>query len=177
MMRIRDDIMAEQPYRSAPSVTGRHVLFGMIAFFAVTMGVNGVMVYAALTTFAGIETSDAYRRGLAYNRRIAEGEQQSGSGWSDRVDVADDPPRLRVAIRGRDGRPLTGLIVRARIGRPATDRYDRDLTLAEAAPGDYASPLEAVGAGSWVADIRVAQNGKESETIVFRARRRLWLKP
>jgi nitrogen fixation protein FixH len=153
------------------------VLFGMLAFFAVTTGVNAIMIYQAVRTFGGVETADAYRLGLAYNRRIAEGEQQAQSGWSDRIEVGGTPARVRVSMLGQGGEPLRGLEVKARIGRPASNRDDMNITLAEIEPGIYASPVAALSAGTWIADITATASGASSETGVYRARRRIWLKP
>ena len=45
------------------------------------------MIYKALTTFGGVETPDAYRKGLAYNQRIAAEEAQAGLGWHDELSL------------------------------------------------------------------------------------------
>ena len=48
-------------------LTGRHVLAMVLAFFTVVMGVNAIFAYIAISGFSGIETEDAYVKGLAYN--------------------------------------------------------------------------------------------------------------
>ena len=52
-------------------ITGRHVLFAMLAFFAVVIGVNATMITYAVGTFSGEEEADAYRKGLDYNQTLA----------------------------------------------------------------------------------------------------------
>ena len=51
-------------------IKGKHVLFAMLSFFGVILVVNGVFTYFALSTFTGVSTDDAYRRGRAYNQTI-----------------------------------------------------------------------------------------------------------
>ena len=41
------------------------MLLIFIGFFVTVFLVNGLMVYDALSTFGGLETPDAYRKGLA----------------------------------------------------------------------------------------------------------------
>ena len=40
-------------------ITGRHVLFGMLAFFGVVFTANGVMMWMAARTFDGVDEPDA----------------------------------------------------------------------------------------------------------------------
>jgi nitrogen fixation protein FixH len=177
MIRAHETVPAHQRGSGGQALTGRHVLLGMIAFFAVTLAVNSFMIYQAVSTFGGIETADAYRRGIAYNRRIAEGDQQSATGWSDRVEIARDPSRLLVSMRDRDGEPVIGLAMTAKIGRPATDLYDAEVKLREIGPGEYVAEIAAPGTGSWIADILASRSAEEPARLNYQARRRLWVKP
>jgi nitrogen fixation protein FixH len=74
---------------------GAHVLLVFLGFFATIFLVNGIMVYAALSTFGGLEIADAYRKGLAYNARIAEGQAQAQRGWRDSVSYVPRRPLSR----------------------------------------------------------------------------------
>ena len=47
-----------------------------VVFMAGVFVVNGVMVYFALDTFSGLETRDAYRKGMQYNRNIEKARAQ-----------------------------------------------------------------------------------------------------
>ena len=51
-------------------ITGRHVLIGMLVFFGVILGVNGMFLYSALSTYTGVVSDEPYRKGLNYNERI-----------------------------------------------------------------------------------------------------------
>ena len=70
---------------------------------------------------------------------------------------------------------MRGLKVEGVLGRPATNRYDVKLALAETAPGRYEAQTAALAEGSWLIALEArAQAGAEP---VYRTRRRLWLKP
>lgn len=108
----------------AERLDGRHVLAGLIAFFAVVAFANAIFVYFALTTFGGIDTEDAYRRGLAYNATIAEAYQQSALGWQTSLTYDNAKGALRLTIADREGGPVAGLSISGRLSRPATSRQD-----------------------------------------------------
>ncbi len=92
---------------------GRHVLFAFLGFFAVFASVDIFMIYRALSTFGGVDNVNAYRDGLAYNSRIAQGEQQDKAGWHDSLEVLPAPQRLRLSILNSDGRPVSDAGVHA----------------------------------------------------------------
>jgi nitrogen fixation protein FixH len=145
----------------------------MLAFFGVIFAVNGYFLYAALSTHTGVVAVEPYRKGLAYNERIAADERQSDLGW--RSEIALLPAgRIEVQLADRDGRPLEHRDVRVSVGRPATGQFDRTLQLTEAAPGRYVANTEAFGTGTWVAGLD-ARNQPDDDPV-YRARRRLWLK-
>ena len=57
----------EPSLRSAVrEVTGTTVLICFVGFFGIVATVNAIMMHAAITTFAGTETSSSYKAGLAY---------------------------------------------------------------------------------------------------------------
>ena len=45
-------------------LTGRMVLIWLVAFFAVVAAVNAIMIDAAISTFAGLESDSPYQAGL-----------------------------------------------------------------------------------------------------------------
>ena len=159
-------------------IRGKHVLGAMIAFFAVIVVADATMIYKALTTFGGVDNANAYRDGLSYNDRIERAKRQSTLGWSDTVTLSDDAARLSVTMRAADGKPLGGLRIEARLGRPATVRADMALRLAEAAPGIYEAPVPApLAEGTWIADVRAIAGSDETALPDYQTRRRLWVAP
>src|SRR5262245_30122302 len=63
-------------------VTGRMVLAALLGFFGLVAGVNAAMIYAAVSTFGGVETESSYRAGLAFAREAATVAAQDARHWS-----------------------------------------------------------------------------------------------
>ncbi len=62
------------------------------------------------------------------------------------------------------------------LGRPSTIAGEQKLKLAEVEPGVYAAASKAVEAGTWLFAVE-ARRADNAEEPIYRARRRLWLKP
>ncbi len=139
-------------------ITGRHVLFGMLAFFGVVFAANGIMMWMAARTFDGLDEPDAYRRGVHYNERLAAARAQRALGWRMELSLAasgvDGLDRsLRVNAQRADGRPLDGLAIRVTMRSPVNAREDREVTLAAdpTAPGLYGAGIRLPRLGKWQA--------------------------
>jgi nitrogen fixation protein FixH len=157
-------------------IRGGHVLAAMLAFFAVIIVADATLIYRALTTFGGVDNPNAYRQGVAYNQRIERDARQSLIGWQDEIVAVGEPKRLRVTLRDHAGAVISSKKVGARVGRPATNRFDAGLELTEVAPGQYEVPLPKAGEGSWIVDLNVT-DGSASVEPLYQARRRIWIKP
>ncbi len=159
----------------AGGLHGRHVVIIFFAFFATVFAVDGYMIYQAVSTFGGLETQDAYKKGLAYNDRIARDAEQARAGWKDTVVIGGVPPHLRVALRDQSDVAITGKRLVAQVGRPATDRFDATLELAETADGVYEAALPDAGEGAWIIDLTAYDVA--SGIPAYEARRRVWIGP
>lgn len=158
-------------------VTGKHVLVGMIAFFGIVIAVNIVMMRLALSTHSGIVAQDTYRKGIKYNDDIAASEKQAALGWRDEILLAPAGDKLSIDIRDKDGNPVHGLVIKATIGRPASEKDDLSLALAETAAGVYEAPVPPRAAGTYVASIEATDPSRAQDGVLYRAKERLWLKP
>jgi nitrogen fixation protein FixH len=156
---------------------GGHVLLVFIGFFVTIFLVNGIMVYDALSTFGGLETPDAYRKGLAYNERIAEGIAQEKRGWHDSLVYVPEMQRVRVDVTEPGGAGVTGLVISGAIGRPATDRFDRRLDFAQTGPGTYEAAAAGLDPGWWTVDIEARKSASAGAEVLYEAKERLWIKP
>jgi nitrogen fixation protein FixH len=164
--------------RRERGIDGRTVLLTFLAFFGVIFAVNGLLLYYALATHSGVVAQEPYRKGLAYNDRIAADARQSELGWNVALD-ASMAGRVAVSFTDAGARPVPGLVVAGRIGRPASSAGERRLAFVEIEPGRYVADTGPLEAGTWQADVdarRVSAAGA-SDDPVYRARRRLWLKP
>lgn len=163
--------------RPAREIRGGHVLLAMLAFFGTIIAVDSILIYKAVSTFGGVENVNAYRDGLAYNQRIAADEKQGALGWKDRVEARGTPLRVSVSLEDRDGGALARRHVVANVGRPATNRFDRTLKLAEVSPGVYEAAFADAEPGTWVVDLRVSATLEDGGAPDYQVRRRLWIAP
>lgn len=149
-----------------------------IGFMLLVVGVNAVMATLAVRTFPGLETEDAYNKGLRYNETIAAGREQAKRGWRMSLDVEPLPALVEggrdaaVTVRflDRDGQPLERLEIEAALQRPAVAGFDRLLSLEPQGGGVYAGVVSLPFAGQWDARI-TARRDDES----FRATQRLFV--
>lgn len=166
-----------RPKKATPQashqVTGRMVLVCLIAFFAVIAGVNAIMIRAAVSTFGGVETGNAYQTGLAFAREIAAADAQDSLHWDVRAKVSDAAGATELEVTAADagGRPLTGMTATARLMHPADKRADHVVALTDAAPGVFKGNTDAV-AGQWVLVIELARDG----TRMFRSSNRVFIR-
>ena len=155
------------------TITGRRVLGGFVLFFAIVFGVNGLMVYRALSTFDGVEVEGAYQKGRAYNHVIERMEAQKELGWSAGIEtrVLPGPETgkghstvLSVTFADSEGRPVEGMSVRGTFWRPVVSGEDSRSMLRETAPGTYEGLFSLAGTGNW--QVRIAATGPRGETYV-----------
>lgn len=140
------------PARAPRPVTGRFVLIALLAFFAVIIGVNIVMIWFAVATLSGTEVDSAYSASLAYQGEIRAAQQQDSRNWKVDAHVERRPDGTAVLnIRARDPKDalLAGLAVSARLERPTDRREDRLLDVTESGGGSYRGKAEDVAAGQW----------------------------
>jgi nitrogen fixation protein FixH len=157
----------------ARQVTGRMVLICFVAFFAVVAGVNAVMIRAAVSTFSGIETENAYQAGLAFEREIAAVEAQDALHWRVSAKVSEDAGATLVEVIAADsaGRPLAGLQAAGHLVHPTDRRSDHEVPLGEDAPGKFRGRTDAV-VGQWSLVIELSRDG----TRLFRSRNRVFMR-
>lgn len=160
------------------TITGRHVLIAVIAFFAVIFAANGVFLYTAISTHTGVVSNEPYRKGLHYNDRIEADRQQQQLGWKEDIAIAPDGRKITVALLDKAGNPISGLSLEGRLGRPATEAMDRTLDLKETAPGSYTAEFAALEPGAWLLDVVARRLTSTADEVVWRVRKRLtWQQP
>ncbi|MDX2158380.1 MAG: FixH family protein [Hyphomicrobiaceae bacterium] len=160
--------------RGRKEMTGRHVLLILVAFFGVVFAVNGVFLTKALFTYTGVVSQEPYVKGLQYNARIAAGERQAKLGWHDAASVSIDGA-IAATLIDPDGRPVRNLVLEGTIGRAATSRLDRTVTLRETEPGRYVASVGPLETGTWVLSLE-ARGADWGAEPVYRMRRRIWVK-
>lgn len=152
------------------------IFFGGLAVVVV---VNGILIYFAVHTWSGLDTEDAYRKGIRYNATLAAAQAQEALGW--RMDFAFTPRApvngtpahrhrgdLTVTFHGRDGRPLDGLRVKALLVRPVKEGFDSSLELTRRGGGAYGADVGLALPGQW--EVRIVAGRGEDR---FQAIRRI----
>lgn len=135
-------------------------LYAILIGFALVIAVNIGMVVVALDSFSGLETDDAYRKGIRYNDTIAASKQQAEMGWQ--VNYFFEPLRqstegregeIRVVFADKDEQSLGDLDVEVIFSRPVQQGLDQKLTLKHKKDGIYTGMAKLPKAGQW--DLRI----------------------
>jgi nitrogen fixation protein FixH len=157
-------------------ITGRKVLFMMVAFFGVVIGVNLIMMRLAIQTLPGTEVDSAYSASLAYEKEIATARAQSARNWKVDAHVerrADGAATVRLDARDASGTPLSGLKFSGRLERPTDKRVDRAVELAESGIGIYRGGAIDVLPGQW--DLVIEGEARGGGARLFLSRNRVIL--
>jgi nitrogen fixation protein FixH len=164
---------ATQSTRRPREVTGRTVLYCFLGFFGVVAAMNAVLVRAAVSTFGGVETQNAYQAGLNFSREIAAADAQEALHWQVKATVSGGPDATAVEIVARDaqGRPIAGLDASAQLVHPTDRRFDVAVPLDERASGTFGGHGAAVH-GNWMLVIDLSRDGAR----MFRSRNRVFLR-
>lgn len=133
-----------------------------VAGFAVVIAANAVLVLLSLSSWPGLETENAYERGLAYDRTLSAAEAQAARGWSATVTfdgARGAAGRLALELKDDGGEGVAELSVEAFLVRPASEGFDRTVRLAPQGGGLYASEIEFPLPGVWEVRLRAEGMG------------------
>jgi nitrogen fixation protein FixH len=169
---IKMNATAESPTKR---LTGRAVLTYLLAFFAVVISVNMVMMKLAVDTMSGTVVDSAYAAGTGYGNEISAARAQAARGWQVEAHVmrlVDNGAALRIDARDVAGAPISGAVFSARLARPTDKRGDRAISLAERERGVYRGSAEDVAAGQWDLIIEADHGGER----LFMSRNRVMLR-
>ena len=155
------------------TLKGWHVLVTLLVFFGVMFAVNGLFLYYALDTFSGIDTKDAYRKGIAYNQTLEEGRRYDRLGWQSKL-IAKGA-NLELTLTSEDGTPVRGKKITGKVGRPSTDKFDHPVTFTDKGDGIYVADNVNLAAGGWIVSADVYEAVSPDNTPRFRIKERLWL--
>jgi len=170
VLSVRQQHSKGQAVNKAKKLTGRTVALWISGFFLVVFTVNGIMTYLAFHSWGGLETQDAYRKGLDYNREIEAARAQKTSGW--KISLASDPGQMQGHINVMITRPegsTDPVLIQASISRPATDKYDQTIPLLPQPDGLFTAPYVLPLPGQW--DIVILVKTEEDGTAYTLNRR------
>lgn len=155
-------------------ITGRKVLIAMLAFFGVIIAVDSVMMYQAISTFGGIETADSYRKGVAYNQRIAQDAAQDALGWKQDVTLDASTGTIAVTLTDRNGKGVEGLAISVILGRPATDAFDTSSDLIDRGNGRHEAAVPNLQSGTWVVAVSARPATTPNAVALYQSKARIW---
>ncbi len=156
-------------------LTGKHVLIIFITFFGIIFLMNGAMVYFSQSSWTGLETVDAYRKGLKYNQQLSALEAQNTRGWSlilTRKNLSDNSMIFTAEPRDKNGETLSGLKLSIELKRPTHEGIDRNFPLKETRIGIYSGQVEKLPLGKWYLFVTARRN----KEILYRSKNELYLK-
>lgn len=150
-MTFEEEARMNRPQPPKP-LTGRKVLFILVAFFGVVFGVNFTMMQLAIRTLPGTEVDSAYSASLAYEKEISAAHDQNARNWKVDAHVergGQGGATLQVEARDSNGQPMSGLTFQGRFERPTDRRADLPVVLAEVGIGIYRGSALAIAPGQW----------------------------
>jgi len=137
--------------------TGKKALLWFAGFFLVVFIVNGIMAYIAVSTWGGLETENAYRKGIHYNAELTAAAQQKASGW--KISLAHHPEipgrdRMDVNVTWPEA-DLPPEKVSVLISRAVTNAYDQEIILSAIGNNIFTAPVNIPLPGQWTVTILV----------------------
>ncbi len=153
------------PLSGAPESVrrSRWIPWTFVGGFGVVIVANVVLIVFALSSWTGLETDQAYKKGIAYNQTLEAASAQAARGWRTSLAFESSGPSsgtLAVSFVDSTGNPVEGLSVTAWLVRPTHEGFDREVSLVSDRAGRYATPLDFPLAGQW--QVRVEALGRDT---------------
>ncbi len=131
---------------------GHWIPWVFVGLFFLVLAANGTMIVIAVSTFTGLETTNAYEKGLNYNNRLAAAAEQENLGWeADFVvtTLGDQRVVLDLQLNDRLGSPITSAKVEAALLRPVQEGHDLTVRLDHQGHGRYGTETALPLPGQW----------------------------
>ncbi|BDA84177.1 nitrogen fixation protein FixH [Aureimonas sp. SA4125] len=146
--------MSKPPLRE---FTGWHMLTIMLLFFGSIIGVNFLMAYSAVTSFAGLVVENSYVASQHFDEKLVAMRRQQALGWT--VELAVLPDSVTVDVRDAHG-DRVATRVDVEMTRPTTNRDDHFLH-ADETLGPVRLPT-ALKPGAWDATVSLVDSAGET---------------
>lgn len=153
----------------------RWIPWAFVAFFGVVLAANATMIVIAIATWPGLETRQAYQRGLAHDEALEAAAAQAALGWQVGFafeQTGDRSGALRLDLADRFGNRLEEAKVQVAFVRPTHGGYDLVVDLPHYYGGRYLHDIALPLAGQWEARVHIVARAGE-----YRLRERIYLKP
>ncbi len=150
---------------SGTEFTGKHMLFMMLAFFGVIIGVNLIMATFATSTWTGLIVKNSYVASQDFNAKLEKARTQDALGWTSSATL--DGRELSLKIMDAKGKPLNALNVVARVYRPVAEAEDHDVALTAQTAGTYGAKVD-LNPGLWEVAIMATGRSDQNYEQIFR---------
>ena len=154
---------------------GRQMARLVVAFFAVVIAVNALMVWLAITSHPGLVSADAYREGRGHNVTLKSAAVQRARGWRVEDDfrpAGDGVMVVTVTGVDRGGRALRDLAGEVTFRHPFNADWDRALILEARPRGALSGALTLPVGGRWHTRLRLV----DAAGRIFRRDREVMVK-
>lgn len=144
-------------------LTGKHVLLWLFAFFGAMLIANGFFVYYANVSWPGVEVESPYKESQNYNNKLQEAAEQEKRDWHIAAELKRRQNDVFLVVDARDKlkNPLRGLKISANLGRPATEKFDKNVELTEMGEGLYQVNIGQLDPGPWRVKIEASEKDQE----------------
>ena len=145
-------VAERDPSTPADARSGRWIPWVFVGLFGIVLIANGTMITVAITTFTGMETVSAYKKGVNYNERLAAAAAQEKLAWQASLDAAPNGGGsviLTFDLKDKNGGPVAAADVNAMVDRPLQDGLDQTVVLDEISSGRYRATLDLPLPGQW----------------------------
>ena len=130
----------------------RHGYVWLLIAVPLSSVVVGVILFILATrSYDGLVADDYYRRGLQINQELGRDSAAQAAGLKALLSI--DSGELRVRLSAEHAAFPAPQALRVRFSHATRAGYDRSVTLARIAPGDYRGPGEALAEGRWYVEI------------------------
>lgn len=132
--------------------------WAMVGCLGVVVAVNGVLAWAALSSFPGKAVDDDFGVSNRYDRVLAQAERQAALGWSVSAALEGGSPVLTLAAK--DGSPLEDAQIVAVTQRPLGPPETVTQHFVAIGPGRYRADSALSQPGNWDMMLHVSVRGQ-----------------
>jgi len=142
---------------------GAWIPWVFVGLFLVVLAANGTMITVAISSFTGMETTSAYKKGIDYNERLGAAAQQEALGWQASLDARPEGAGdvvITFALRDKADAPIVAADVQARLDRPLQQGLDQIVTFDELGGGRYIATVDLPLRGQWEVAVTADARGQ-----------------
>jgi len=139
---------------AAREFTGRHLLYILVGFFSVVIGVNLLMAHFAKSSWTGLVVENGYVASQEFNKELEKAREQKALGWLPEFIYDSGRGIIEVKVLDKTGTPLPVKAAWVSLVRPSDSRLDANLTMTPDGLGHFLSEKK-LEIGKWQARLQL----------------------